>query len=100
MADQNVEIAQGQEKRGPLIIANINEIRHVKSSQVSDMNHGVRQRRRRLTDGHDAQTPNVNFRAVLFACDDLGCHPVRCADHRRALRVCRVRNLSAEPKIG
>lgn len=48
--------------------------------------------------GHDAQTPDVDFTAVLLACHDLGSHPVGCADHGCALHVGLV-DLSAESEI-
>ena len=54
----------------------------------------------RRTDGHDAEGPDVDFGTVLFARDDFGRHPVRCADHRRALCVRRVADLRAETKVG
>ncbi len=50
------------------------------------------------TDGHDAKTPDIDLRAVLFAGNDFGGHPVRGADHRRALRV-RLGYLCAETEI-
>ena len=53
----------------------------------------------RRTDGHDAEGPDVDFGTVLFARDDFGRHPVRCANQRRALRLL-VRELGAEAEIG
>jgi hypothetical protein len=50
-------------------------------------------------DRHDTQTPDVDFAAVFFACDNLGSHPVWCADHGRTLHV-RLVNLGAETEIG
>ena len=50
-------------------------------------------------DGHDTQRPNVDFRTVLLLLNNFGCHPVRCADHRRALRLL-VSELRAETEVG
>lgn len=49
-------------------------------------------------DGHDAQRPAVNLRAILFLLDHLGCHPVRGADHGSAL-VLVFGQLGAEAEI-
>lgn len=48
--------------------------------------------------GHDAQTPDVDLAAVFFACNNLGSHPVWCADHGRALHVGFI-DLGAEAEI-
>lgn len=34
-----------------------------------------------LAYGHDAQTPYIHFWTILFARDDLGCHPVGGTNH-------------------
>jgi len=49
--------------------------------------------------GHDAQRPNIDLATVLFAGDNLWCHPVWRSYHGRTLVVVLV-DLSAEPKIG
>lgn len=50
-------------------------------------------------DGHDAQRPDVDLIAVLLLLDDLGCHPVRCADHGCTLGSL-FSKLCAESEIG
>ena len=50
-------------------------------------------------DRHNAERPNVDFGAILFAGDDFGRHPVRRTDHRCSLRIVAL-DLSAEPKVG
>lgn len=49
-------------------------------------------------DGHNAQRPAVNLRAILLLLDHLGCHPVRSADHGSAL-VLVFGQLGAEAEI-
>lgn len=49
-------------------------------------------------DGHNAQRPAVNLRAILLLLDHLGCHPVRGADHGSAL-VLVLGELGAEAEI-
>jgi len=49
--------------------------------------------------GHDAQGPDVDLRAVLLLLDDFGSHPVRSANHRSTLRL-GLSELSTEAKIG
>ena len=48
--------------------------------------------------GHNSQRPEINFRAVLFAGDHFGGHPVRSADHCRSLRLLRA-DLRTETEI-
>lgn len=50
-------------------------------------------------DGHDAQTPDVDFAAVLLLFHDLGRHPVGGADHCGAL-VALLGQLGAEAEVG
>lgn len=50
-------------------------------------------------DGHDAERPDVDFRAVLLLLDDLGGHPVGGADHGGALGL-GLGELGAEAEIG
>ena len=49
-------------------------------------------------DGHDAQGPDVDLRAVLLLLDDFGRHPIWRSDHGGALRL-GIRELSAEAEI-
>jgi hypothetical protein len=50
-------------------------------------------------DRQDAQRTDVDLGAVFFLLDDLGCHPVRNADHVRSLRLL-VGELGAEAEVG
>ncbi len=49
--------------------------------------------------GHDAERPNVDLGAVRLLLHHLRRHPVRRADHRRALAL-RLGELGAEAKVG
>lgn len=49
--------------------------------------------------GHDAQRPAVDLRAILLLLDHLGCHPVGSANHRGAL-VLVFGQLGTEAEIG
>ena len=48
---------------------------------------------------HDPKRPDVDLWTILFPCDDLWGHPVRCSDHRGAL-VLLGSDLSTEAKVG
>jgi len=50
-------------------------------------------------DCHDAEGPDVDFRAVFFLLDDLRRHPVGCTDHGGTLGTLLCQ-LGAEAKIG
>ena len=50
-------------------------------------------------DSHDAERPDVDFAAVFLLLDDFGCHPIRCADHGRALGL-GVGEFGAEAEVG
>ena len=49
-------------------------------------------------DGHDAKGPHIDFGTIFFLLDNLGGHPVRCANHGGALGFL-VSEFGAEAKI-
>lgn len=52
-----------------------------------------------LTNSHDAQAPDVNFRTILLSCNNFRGHPIRRANHGGPLRT-GIPDLRAETKIG
>ncbi len=74
----------------------------VRGDEVQSSQGRLRQVRRLSFDhfdGHDAQTPDVDFPAVLFAGDHFRGHPVWGADHGGSFAL-RFVDLRAKAKIG
>lgn len=51
------------------------------------------------TYSYDTERPYICFWAILRACDDLWCHPIRATNHCLPLCMCKTRESCTETKV-